>query len=130
MKTDLQFNILRVVALVTWAIGAGASVDLTLAAGQHNKAMFRFVLFLIWVLSPFVAILAIHAFYRLGANGIRLTIYSVIVVITAASLLGYSRVLTPAGAKPAGVFLVVPLMCWILIAIAIPVAASRSRRDK
>ena len=115
---------------MTWAIDAGASVDLTLAAGQHNKAMFLFVLFLIWVLSPFVAILAIHAFYRLGANGIRLTIYSVIVVITAASLLGYSRVLTPAGAKPAGVFLVVPLMCWILIAIAIPVAASRSRRDK
>jgi len=129
LKKDQQLNILRVVALIAWAIGAGLSVYLTLLAGHRNKSILLVVLFLIWVVSPFVAILVIHAFYRLRAAVIRLTIYSVMVIITAGSLLDYSRVLSPAGAKPAGVFLVVPLLCWILIAIAIPVAVARSRKE-
>jgi uncharacterized membrane protein len=48
--------------------------------------------------------------------------------LTLGSLVSYSGVLSPPGTKPAFVFLVVPLISWLLMAIVIPITASLSRR--
>jgi hypothetical protein len=129
LKKILTLNFLRIMALLVWAVGAGASVVLTLDAGHSNKSTLLVTLFVTWVLSPFVAILAAYAFFRHRSPAIRIPLYCLLLVITLVSLLGYSGVLSPAGAKPAGVFLVVPLLLWIVILIVIPVALSRSRRN-
>lgn len=58
----------------------------------------------------------------------RITLYSLMLVLTLGSLVGYSGILSPPGTKPAAVFLIVPLISWLLIAIVIPIAASLSRK--
>lgn len=129
MKKNFALNLFRIIALAAWAIGAGISVNLTLYAGHSNKSVLLIALFLLWVLSPFAAILIAHARYRLRQAMVRVAIYSLMLVITIVSLLGYSGWLSPPGARPAGVFLIVPLLLWGLMLIVIPVILSRSRRN-
>jgi hypothetical protein len=128
LKTIFTLNLCRIIALAVWAIGAGISINLTLYAGHANKSVLLVGLFLVWVLSPFAAILVAHARYRLGSGMIRITIYCLMLVISVISLLGYSGRLSPPGARPAGVFLIVPLLLWVLMLIVIPVVLSQSRR--
>jgi hypothetical protein len=129
LKKILTLDLLRIIALLVWAVGAGLSADLTLYAGHKNKSQLLVVLFIVWVLSPFVAILAAHAVFRTRAAMVRVTVYCLMLVITFGSLLGYSGALSPAGAKPAGVFLITPLLLWVVMLIVMPIALSRSRRD-
>jgi hypothetical protein len=123
-----NLNLLRIFALLTLAIGAGCSLDLVLHAGHRNKSVLLVALFVVWVLSPFVALLAAHAALGLKPVTVRFTLYCLVLFITIVSLVGYSGILTPPGAKPAGVFLVVPLFSWLLIAVVIPIALTRSRK--
>lgn len=46
---------LRAAAMIAAAVGAVGSVGLTLYVGRHNPSRILISLFLIWVLSPFVA---------------------------------------------------------------------------
>ena len=128
MEKIFTLNLFRIIALAVWAIGAGITVNLTLYAGQSNKSVLLVALFIIWVLSPFAAILAVHVVYRLGATMIRVTVYCLMLVITVVSLLGYSGQFNSPAARPAGVFLIVPLVLWVLMLIVIPVVLSRLRR--
>ena len=128
LKKIFTLNLFRIIVLAVWAIGAGISVNLTLYAGSANKSMLLVGLFLVWVLSPFVVILVAHARYRLGPATVRIAIYCLMLVITVVSLLGYSGRLSPTGARPAAVFLIVPLLLWVLMGIVIPVVLFRSRR--
>jgi hypothetical protein len=130
LKKILTLNLLRIIALVVLAVGAGASLNFTLHAGHNNKSMFLVALFVIWVLSPFAALIAALSIYRLRPPVIRVTLYCLMPVITFVSIIGYSGALTPTGSKPAGVFLVVPLLSWLLMAIVIAIALSRSRMNK
>jgi hypothetical protein len=130
VKKILTLNLLRIIALFVLAVGALASLYFTLHAGHNNKSVLLVALFVVWVLSPFVALIAAHPIYRLRPPVIRGTLYCLMLVVTLGSLVGYSGALTPAGAKPAGVFLVVPLLSWLLMAIVIPIALSRSRMNK
>jgi hypothetical protein len=111
-------------------IGALVSLDFTLHAGHNNKSVLLVALFVAWVLSPFCALLIAHAIYRLELPIIRVTLYWLMLIIALGSIVGYSGLLTPAGSKPAGVFLVIPLLSWLLIGVVIPIALSRSRRNK
>jgi hypothetical protein len=114
---------------MVWAIGAGISVNLTLYAGHRNKSVLLVALFLFWVLSPFAAILILHVRYRQGPVLVRISIYSLMLVITMISLLGYSGWLSSPGARPAAIFLIIPLLLWGLTGIVIPVVLSRTRRN-
>ena len=58
----------------------------------------------------------------------RVALFSLALVLTLGSLFAYSGAWSPPRAKPAGLFLVAPLISWILIATVIPIAASLSRR--
>jgi hypothetical protein len=52
------------------------------------------------------------------------------ILLSIGSVVGYSGVLSPAGMKPAFIFLVIPLISWVLIMIIITVTISRARKKK
>ncbi|MFI5138273.1 MAG: hypothetical protein ACHQIM_10635 [Sphingobacteriales bacterium] len=130
MKKIFTLNTLRIISLVALAVGAGESFTLTLNTGHNNKSMLLVIFFVVWVLSPFAAILAAHAVFSIRLTKIRITLYCLMLVISLISLLAYSGILSPPGAKPASVFLITPLLLWVLMLIFIPIALSRSRKDK
>ncbi|SRR5258706_11059992 len=127
-KKILPLSLLRTIAIVVVLVGAGASLALMFRAGHNNKSVLLLGLFAIWVLSPFVALLVANIVSKNWSVLTRLALYILMLFLTFGSLVGYSGVLSPPGTKPAFVFLVVPLISWLLIVIVIPIAASLSRR--
>ena len=128
MKKILTLSLLRTMAVVVVLAGAGISLGLMLHAGRNNKSVLLIVLFVIWVLSPFIALLVANVVSKRWSDLTRMTLYSLMLFLTLGSLVSYSGVLSPPGTKPAFVFLVVPLISWLLMAIVIPITASLSRR--
>jgi hypothetical protein len=120
---------LRAVALVAALAGAVGSVVLMFRAG-HPPVLLR-VLFVIWVLSPFAALLSADALSKGWSMVTRATLYSVMLVIALGSLAIYGAdALGPPKSKAAVVYVVVPTASWLLLAIVIPIAALLSRREE
>jgi|SRR5690348_4254424 hypothetical protein len=120
---------LRIAALIAVLIGAAGSVGFTLHAGHRNPSRFLIVLFVIWVLSPFVALVFLNFISKDWSVITRATVYSAMLVLSLGSLAIYGRVaLEPPRAKTAFVFVVVPPSSWLLMALAVLVAALVSRK--
>ena len=96
--------------------------------GRNNDSVFLMTLFAVWVFSPFAVLAVATRISMRWSNLRRVTLYTLLLVVAVGSLIGYSGALSPAGTKPAFVFLVIPLISWLLMAIVIPVAALLSRR--
>jgi len=121
-------GVLRAVALIAVVAGAGGSVGLMLRAGRRTPALLL-VLFVIWVLSPFVALAWANVVSMRWSVPTRATLYCVTLVLALGSLAVYGGlVLPPAGSPRAFVFVAVPPLSWLLLAIAVPLAAWISRR--
>jgi len=121
-------GILRTVALIAVAIGAVGAVSLTIRAGSSSPWLLQ-VLFVIWVLLPFVALAWTTLVSRHWAALTRATLYGVTLFIALGSLAIYGGVIPPpVGSAHAFVFVVVPAASWLLMAIFVPLAALISRR--
>src|SRR2546429_7750000 len=106
-------RVLRGVALVAVVAGAVGSLGLMLRAGL--PPLFLRVLFAIWVLSPFVALLFAYVVSKRWSVLTRTTLYSLMIIVTVGSLAFYGNVVFgPPRPKPASVFLLVPLTSWSL----------------
>jgi hypothetical protein len=126
-------GVLRAVALIAAVVGAASSVGLMLHAGRRNPSRLLLVLFAMWVLSPFVVLLWANVISKGWSVATRATLYSVMLFLTLGTLAIYGIVaLGPPRAKTAFVFVIVPPMSWLLMAIVVPIAAllsgKRSRR--
>jgi hypothetical protein len=120
---------LREVARLAVVVGAGGSAGFTLRVGHRNSSRILLALFVVWVLSPFVALVLADPISKRWPILTRTTLHSVSLILTLASLAIYGvAALGPPIAKPASVFLMVPLASWLLIAIALPISALISRR--
>lgn len=128
-RPDGEFlGFLRAVALLAVVTGAVGSVGLMLRAGRSAPRLLL-VLFVIWVLSPFVALAWANMVSKRWSVLTRATLSCVTLVITLGSLVIYGDVvLPPAGSPRAFVFVVVPPGSWLLMAIVVPIAALISRR--
>jgi len=116
------------VAVLIVLAGAGGSIGFTLLNGRHSGSVALILLFAGWVVSPFIALLLINVITWRWQLFNRLTLYSLMVALTAGSMVIYSGVWSPPGAKPAFVFLVVPLLSWSLMgAILLAARLSPSR---
>jgi hypothetical protein len=126
---DGSSGLLRAVALTALVVGAGGSLGFMLWVGHRNPQPVLLVLFAIWVLSPFMALLLATVVSKRWSVITRTTLYGAMLVLTLNSLAIYGYVaLGPRRSTPAFVFLVVPLGSWLLMAIAVPVAALISGR--
>ena len=127
-------GVLRAAALIAATAGAAGSVALTLHAGRRNHSRLLLILFVLWVLSPFAALVWASVISKRWPILMRATLYGVTWVVTLASLAIYGYVaLGPPRAKTAFAFVVIPPASWLLIAIVVSIAAlisgRHSRRD-
>jgi hypothetical protein len=106
--------------------GALVSLGLMFRTGRHNHSVLLLMLFGIWVLSPFMGLAVAYILSNRWSAFTRNILYLLAMMLTIISLLIYSGVWNPAAIKPAFVFLTVPLLSWILLAVVIPLTASRS----
>jgi hypothetical protein len=122
-------GILRATALFAVLAGAVGSVGLMLHAGRRNPSRLLLVLFALWVLSPFMTLLWTNVVSKRWPVRVRAMLYSVMLVLTVGTLAIYEDVaLGPPRAKTAFVFVVVPPASWLLIAMAVSIAARISSR--
>ena len=129
-KTDGgSLRLLRTAALAAVLIGAVGSVGFTLRAGQRNPSRLLIALFVLWVLSPFIAMLFGSFLFKDWQALTRRTLQSVALILSLVSLAIYGWVaLGPPRTKTAFVFLVVPPLSWLLMVLAVSVATFISRR--
>ena len=113
---------LRAVALSAVVVGSGGSVGLMLRGG--HPPLFLRVLFTIWVLSPFMALLLANRVSKRWSARTRASLYGVMLAVTLGSLAIYGHaVLSSPRSRPTPVFVVVPPVSWLLIAIVVPLAS-------
>ena len=123
VRQERPLGILRGAALIAVLAGAVVSLGFLLRAGRRTPR-FLLVLFVLWVLSPFMALVWSNMVSKRSSVVTRATLYTVMLVLTLGSLAIYGDVAFGyATAKVGFVFLVVPLASWLLIAIAVPMAA-------
>jgi hypothetical protein len=109
--------------MVAMVAAAAGSVGFVFYFGQRNPSRLLIVLFAVWVLSPFVALLAADARSRRWPPQTRATLYGVMLLIAAGSLAVYANAaLGPPRAQGAFVFVIVPPLSWLLSGVAVSVA--------
>lgn len=117
----------RIGLAATW-IGAAGSLVFMLRAGRNTPRLLL-VGFVFWVLSPFVALLWADRSATRWRETTRTTLYLVMIVVAAGSLVVYGidsvKHLRP---QAAFAYVLVPPVCWILSAVGIGAAALLSRR--
>lgn len=128
MKKLFTLNIFRLLALTAGLVGALGSLGFVLYTGRNNNSVLLVALFVIWVLSPFIALFVANLVSMRWPAFTRVMLYCLIIFLSVGSMVFYSGALRPSGTKPAFVFLVVPLLSWIIMAIVIPITISVSRR--
>jgi hypothetical protein len=122
-------GLLHSAGLIAVLVGAVGSIGLMLHAGRNNPSRLLLVLFALWVLSPFIALVLANMASKRWSVLTRATLYTVMLVLTVGSLAIYGDVaLGPPRPKPAFVFVVVPPASWLLIGIVFAIAALISRR--
>jgi hypothetical protein len=105
----------RFLAIFACVVGAGASLVFMYQVGHRNPSVVLLLLFTVWVLSPFVALL-VGAFVSASwAAPSRAALHGVMIAVSVVSPAVYGVVaLGPPRPKPAFAFLVVPLAAWCL----------------
>ena len=116
----------RGIAVVAWAASV---VVLLLRAGRGGMPRLLVVLFTVWMLSPLVAFALARRFSQRRSVVTRAALAGVALALMLGSLALYANPgWRPAGARLAFVFVIVPPACWLLMALAVGVAAMRSAR--
>jgi hypothetical protein len=128
LKPKSHYISLRAIAVIAVIASASGSLVMVIHAGSHNRSLLLPLLFVLWVSSPFMALLVANRVSKPWSALTRLTIYWLMLIIPAGCLLSFSGILSPRGTKAAFVFLITPLLSWLLIATSIPMAALLSRK--
>jgi len=122
-------GILHAAALIALPAGAVGSAGLLLRAGQRNDSRLLLVLFTVWVLSPFLALAAADVVSKRWPVVTRGALYSLMLVLPLCSVAVYATgAFKPARSGAAFLFVALPPVSWLLIAVVIAIAALISRR--
>ena len=115
---------LRRAALIALYGGAIVSEGLMLYAGRRNTHLLITILFIGWVLGPYLALVLADCFSKTWTIPARAAVYWLMIVVTLGSLAIYiNDVLDPPKAKGAFVYVAVPIASGILIVIVVAAAA-------
>ena len=116
-------GLVHAVALTAVVVGALGSVGLMLWVGHRNPSRLLLSLFVIWLLSPFMALLLANMVSKRWSVITRATLYGVMLILTLSSLTFYGDVVWRPRPQPAFMFLVVPFVSWLLMTIVVSIAA-------
>jgi len=121
-------NLFRILALIAVVAGTLASEFFVIRESARSQLLLS-VLFVIWILLPFVALAWANAVSKRWPAPVRISLYFTTLLIVLGSLAYYGRViLPPAGSAHAFVFVMGPLAAWALMLIVVPLAAAISRK--
>jgi len=121
-------NFLRTAALILLVVGAVGSLYFMFNASRNQKSILLITLFSGWILSPFVGLFLTEKFCKHWIVHVSSFFYWLMIILTIASLLGYSGALNTPKTKNAFVFLIIPLISWLLMIISILIARRFSRK--
>ena len=112
------------------AIAGITSLALMVHAGRHQRSVILILLFVGWVVSPFLGLLYGYLSSRDWSSSARRTLHALTLAVVficpgiyALAAFGYTNL------KMGFVFLVVPLACWVLIGLLFCVALLSSRNS-
>ena len=116
------------IARIAVVIGALASMTLMLYAGRNNPHTAITILFVFWVLAPFVAFAVATKMSSRWPMIPRATLYSAIVIsAVGAPAIYLLTILRPRATTAAFPFVATPIGIWLLLLIAVPIAAFVAR---
>jgi len=118
---------LRRLAVCVLAAGAAGSLGFMLHAGR-TASWFLIVTFASWILSPFVGLAAADAASTRWPARTRTTLHWTMLFVAAASVAIYGAADLGALQRKTPVFVVVAPASWMIMIVALSVAALRSRR--
>jgi hypothetical protein len=119
---------LRTAALVALYGGAAATLALVLHAGGPNRPVILVPLFVAWDLSPFVLLWLADRFSTRWSNPTRRALYAVMILVGVGSVAVYiADLFWPRKAQAAFVYVAVPPVCWVVIAVVLGIALIGSR---
>jgi uncharacterized membrane protein YhaH (DUF805 family) len=130
VKPILPPGVFRRIALVLMLTGAFGSLYFVLRTGYRNHSVLLVLLFVFWVLSPFMALMVASVISNRWSAISRSALYILIFVLPVCSLFFYSGTWMVQGTRPAFIFLMVPLASWILIAIVLLLASQVGKKIK
>lgn len=114
-KLSSYNSLLQKSALASIITGAIGSLYFMFTAGRHQKSIILIALFTGWVLSPFLGLFAAGELFKKWSSRNRILLYILMIIIAIGSLIAYSGLWVPPGTKPAFIFLVNPLVSWLLL---------------
>jgi hypothetical protein len=122
-----DWAMLRKVALVFTSAAAIASLAFMFVVGRRQKSAILILLFTVWVLSPFAAVLLGSSAISKRRAGFEQKVFAGLASVVSLVSVGiYASVaLGPPRPQPASFFLLVPAASWVVIVIVI--ASSRLR---
>jgi hypothetical protein len=123
-----KFSLLRVMAIIILFAGGIVSAWFTFDAVQGNHSGLLKSFFLIWILSPFLALIRVYSISGHWPAIRRGLLYNLMLFVAFISMVAYSGEWNLPGMKPAFLFLVVPLFCWALMAIAYFILKRKKRK--
>src|SRR6476660_8927388 len=110
-----KLDLVRSLALGISTAGALGSFAMTLQAGEHDGSVILTLLFLVWVLSPFIVLIISCVHSKRWPTRARISLYTLMIITSLFTLLFYGRLLSFSGVRLAFVFLVIPFITWILM---------------
>ncbi len=120
---------LSAAALIAALASGVGSLGLMFRTGQRSPGLLL-VLFTLWVLAPFVALVVAHVVSKRWSVLTRATLYIVMLIIALGSMVIYGDdALGHRRPQAAFVYVAVPPASWLLMAIVVPLAALISRRQ-
>jgi uncharacterized membrane protein YsdA (DUF1294 family) len=121
---------LRFTALIALVIGAAGSLGLWIHAARHPPPLI-IVLFVVWVLSPFVVLGIGHVVAKRWAPSTEAALYWVTLLVSVASIAIYADdAMAHRTAHPAFVYVAVPPASWLASAVALGLGAWVGRRKQ
>jgi len=127
-KKLVRQNLLRTAALTIILVGTASSLYFMFRTGNNQKSILLLGLFTAWVLSPFVGLLLTVRLSKRWTEIFRIWLYFIMIILTIASLIVYSGILTLTLTPPAFNFLFIPFLSWLVILTTILIAKRQSRK--
>ncbi|MEE2897703.1 MAG: hypothetical protein VX815_04460 [Gemmatimonadota bacterium] len=119
----------RRAALVSVLVGAAGSVGAVLITGQGRDQRLLMGIMAVWVFAPFAALVLAHRLAKGWSLTTRTALHYLMLVLALGSMVLYmGDTVREAGGQNAFVFVVVPLVSWVLMVLVISIAAFTSRR--
>jgi hypothetical protein len=125
-----KFSLLRITAIVILFAGGIVSAWFTFDAGEDNHSVLLKSFFLVWILSPFIALIRVYSISGNWSAIRRGLLYNLMLFVAFVSMVAYSGEWNLPGMKPAFLFLVVPSFCWALMIVAYFIVNYRRPKNK